>query len=43
MKENKLAELSLDFSIEIINLVQFLKTNKTQTYFTKGQIKLWIM
>ena len=28
MKENKLAELSLDFSIDIINLVQFLKTKR---------------
>lgn len=27
MKENKLAELSLDFSVEIINLVKYLKSN----------------
>ena len=27
MKENKLAELSLDFSVDIINLVKFLKSN----------------
>lgn len=27
MKENKLAELSTDFSVDIINLVNFLKSN----------------
>ena len=27
MKDNKLAELSLDFSVDIINLVKHLKTN----------------
>ena len=27
MKENKLVELSMDFSIDIINLVKFLKSN----------------
>ncbi len=27
MKENKLAELSMDFSVDIINLVKHLKTN----------------
>ena len=27
MKENKLAELSMDFSVEIINLVKYLKSN----------------
>lgn len=27
MKENKLAELSIDFSVDIINLVKFLKSN----------------
>ena len=27
MKENKLAELSKDFSVDIINLVKFLKSN----------------
>ena len=27
MKENKLVELSLDFSVDIINLVKFLKAN----------------
>lgn len=28
MKENKLAELSLEFSVDIINLVKFLKSNR---------------
>ena len=28
MKENKLAQLSMDFSVDIINLVKFLKTNR---------------
>ena len=28
MKENKLAELSLDFSVDIINLVKLLKSNR---------------
>jgi four helix bundle protein len=28
MKENKLAELSMDFSVDIINLVKYLKTNR---------------
>ena len=28
MKENKLAELSLEFSVDIINLVKHLKTNR---------------
>ncbi len=27
MKENKLAELSMEFSVDIINLVKFLKAN----------------
>lgn len=27
MKENKLADLSMDFSVEIINLVKYLKSN----------------
>ena len=27
MKENKLVELSMDFSVYIINLVKYLKTN----------------
>ena len=27
MKENKLAELSMDFSVDIINLVKYLKSN----------------
>ena len=27
MKENKLIELSMDFSVDIINLVKFLKSN----------------
>ena len=27
MKENKLVELSMEFSVDIINLVKFLKTN----------------
>ena len=27
MKENKLVEFSMDFSVEIINLVKFLKAN----------------
>lgn len=27
MKENKLAELSIDFSIDIINLVKYLKSS----------------
>ena len=27
MKENKLVELSMDFSVEIINLVKFLKAS----------------
>ena len=27
MKENKLVELSMDFSVGIINLVKFLKSN----------------
>ena len=27
MKENKLVELSMDFSVDIINLVKFLKLN----------------
>lgn len=27
MKENKLADLSMDFSVDIINLVNFLKSN----------------
>ena len=28
MKENKLAELSMDFAVDIINLVKYLKTNR---------------
>ncbi len=28
MKENKLIELSMDFSVEIINLVRYLKDNR---------------
>ena len=28
MKENKLVELSMEFSVDIINLVKFLKTNR---------------
>ena len=28
MKENKLAELSMEFSVDIINLVKFLKENR---------------
>ena len=28
MKENKLVELSMDFSVDIINLVKFLKSNQ---------------
>ena len=27
MKENKLVELSMDFSVDIINLIKFLKSN----------------
>ena len=27
MKENKLAELSMEFSVDIINLIKYLKTN----------------
>ena len=27
MKENKLAELSIDFSVDVINLVKYLKSN----------------
>ena len=27
MKENKLVELSMDFSVDVINLVKFLKSN----------------
>lgn len=27
MKDNKLAELSMDFSVDVINLVKFLKSN----------------
>ena len=27
MKENKLVDLSMDFSVDIINLVKFLKSN----------------
>ncbi len=27
MKENKLVELSMDFSVDVINLVKFLKAN----------------
>ena len=27
MKENKLAELSMDFSVDIVNLVKYLKSN----------------
>ena len=27
MKENKLVELSMDFSVDIINLVKYLKAN----------------
>ena len=27
MKENKLVELSMDFSVDIVNLVNFLKSN----------------
>ena len=27
MKENKLAELSMDFSVDVINLVKYLKSN----------------
>ena len=27
MKENKLAELSMEFSVDVINLVKYLKTN----------------
>ena len=27
MKENKLVELSMEFSVDIINLLKFLKTN----------------
>lgn len=27
MKENKLAELSMEFSVDIINLVKYLKSN----------------
>ena len=27
MKENKLVEISMDFSVDIINLVKFLKSN----------------
>ena len=27
MKENKLVELSMDFSVDIINLVKYLKSN----------------
>ena len=27
MKENKLTELSMDFSVEIVNLVKYLKSN----------------
>ena len=27
MKENKLVELSMEFSVDIINLVKFLKSN----------------
>ena len=27
MKDNKLAELSMDFSVDILNLVKFLKSN----------------
>lgn len=28
MKENKLAELSMEFSVDIINLVKYLKSNR---------------
>ena len=28
MKENRLAEMSMEFSVEIINLVKHLKANK---------------
>ena len=28
MKENRLAEMSMEFSVEIINLVKYLKANK---------------
>ena len=28
MKENKLAELSMEFSVDIIELVKYLKTSK---------------
>ena len=27
MKENKLAELSMDFSVDVINLIKYLKSN----------------
>ena len=32
MKENKLVELSMDFSVDIINLVKFLKANHEAQY-----------
>ena len=35
MKENKLVELSMDFSVDIINLVKFLKSNHETIYRTK--------
>ena len=32
MKENKLVELSMDFSVDIINLVKYLKANLCASY-----------
>ena len=29
MKENKLVELSMDFSVDIMNLVKYLKANQS--------------
>ena len=36
MKENKLVELSMDFSVDIINLVKYLKVNHETLYPTKS-------
>ena len=35
MKENKLVELSMDFSVDIINLVKFLKSNYPKQIISK--------
>ena len=36
MKENKLAELSMEFSIQILQLVKELKENEKRSFLTKS-------